>query len=219
MTQPSLGERVRVPWGVDETEGEVVAVYGEGAAQRVVVRLDSKDEGEGAEPETVAVRASDIRAIDQLPGAPSSPSWVESVRYTRQLRKALETVLPRIATGTQITPAGDMPGIGHNDVGIDLTVSRAGRLVLVVEVKATTTVPLDAALDQLHAYLAHAPHGVAGLLVFPGSLKNAPTDKDDSRNPIAVVQWRDARDNQRLSRTLKSLLLPPMGGEAGKRSA
>jgi primosomal protein N' len=60
-THPGVGDRVRVPWGLDEVDGTVVEVYDSGLGPRVVVRVLL----EGVDPEsaeTVTLPLSAIKA-------------------------------------------------------------------------------------------------------------------------------------------------------------
>jgi hypothetical protein len=45
-TLPRVGDRVTIPWGLDEVEGQVVAAYSSGSAPHVTVevRLEGTDE-------------------------------------------------------------------------------------------------------------------------------------------------------------------------------
>ena len=47
MASPvDVGDHVRVPWGLDEVEGDVMAVYGSGLGRRitVAVRIEGADD-------------------------------------------------------------------------------------------------------------------------------------------------------------------------------
>lgn len=54
------GERVIVPWGLDEVEGTVVDTFGPPNNRLVSVRIELT---EGGEPSDIGFRADDIRSI------------------------------------------------------------------------------------------------------------------------------------------------------------
>jgi rRNA processing protein Gar1 len=55
------GERVVVPWGLDEVEGVVVDTFGPGRNPFVTVRIEFVEDDEGVEPTDIGFRAADIR--------------------------------------------------------------------------------------------------------------------------------------------------------------
>lgn len=55
------GDRVIVPWGLDEVTGTVVHVFGPRAEPFVVVRVDLVESEEGVDEAEVGFKASDIR--------------------------------------------------------------------------------------------------------------------------------------------------------------
>lgn len=55
------GDRVIVPWGLDELTGTVVHVFGPKGEPFVMVRVDLPDEDTEASDEEIGFRASDIR--------------------------------------------------------------------------------------------------------------------------------------------------------------
>jgi hypothetical protein len=58
----TVGERVVIPWGVDDVEGTVAEVYGVGPAERVVVSLTPEASGYVVdEPTTVTLPAHAVR--------------------------------------------------------------------------------------------------------------------------------------------------------------
>lgn len=55
------GDRVIVPWGLDEAPGAVVHVFGPPGAPFIMVRVDLIDTEEDGENAEVGFKASDIR--------------------------------------------------------------------------------------------------------------------------------------------------------------
>lgn len=57
------GERVIVPWGLDEVEGIVVDTFVPPGNLFVTVRIALTEGDEGAEPADIGFRASDLRPV------------------------------------------------------------------------------------------------------------------------------------------------------------
>lgn len=62
MTKYRNGDRVIVPWGLDEVEGTVVDTFGPAGNPFVTVRIEFPDGDEPVEPTDIGFRASDLRA-------------------------------------------------------------------------------------------------------------------------------------------------------------
>jgi rRNA processing protein Gar1 len=61
MPKYCSGDRVIVPWGLDETSGTVTHVFGPSGAPFVMVRVDLVDADEDVQEAGVGFRASDVR--------------------------------------------------------------------------------------------------------------------------------------------------------------
>ncbi|MFZ3557072.1 type I restriction enzyme HsdR N-terminal domain-containing protein [Streptomyces sp. BH055] len=200
----AMGDRVRVPWGVDETEGTVVAVYGEGPSQRVVVSLDREDSTEEIEPSTVTFRTEYVELIDEETEPSRAGNWVEEIRYERQLREAITKTLERVSESVNsevVEEVASAPGRRY-----DLALRHNGVPVLVVEAKTSERTSLREGVDQLRGHLSQLPDGVSGLLVTKSGASSPDVDETGGPHPVASVQWRDSKDNQKLSRAIRKLL-------------
>lgn len=61
------GDRVVVPWGLDEIEGTVVDSFGPPANPFVTVRIDLGGSDEADGPTDIGFRAADLRLPDTTP--------------------------------------------------------------------------------------------------------------------------------------------------------
>jgi len=203
VAEVALGTRVRVPWGVDEADGTVVGLYGDGPSQRVVVQLDQSDEESSLEPQTVTFRTTHVKPVEEGASKPHSGTWVEGIRYERELRKALEGVFHRIVSEGEAELASE-PRMDF-DSRYDMALFSKGQPMLVIEAKSAPSSSVDA-VNQLRNHLARLPRGVAGLLVSKEPLREGIAIESDEGHPIAAVQWQSAHDNQKLSRIVRKLL-------------
>ncbi|MDL2075542.1 type I restriction enzyme HsdR N-terminal domain-containing protein [Streptomyces sp. GXMU-J15] len=204
MAEVALGARVRVPWGVDEADGTVVALYGDGPSQRVVVQLDQGGEDSSTEPQTVTFRAAHVQPIEEGASKPHPGTWVEGIRYERELRKALEGVFHRIAG----EGGAELASEPHTDFDTryDMALFSKGQPMLVIEAKSTPSSSSAEAVNQLRRHLERLPRGVAGLLVSKEPLREGFAIEGDEGHPIAAVQWQSTHDNQKLARIVRKLL-------------
>jgi hypothetical protein len=63
--RPTVGETVRIPWGIDEILGKVVEVYGSGLREYVVIELSPELSSLVVdEPTTVTHPIDDIRRAE-----------------------------------------------------------------------------------------------------------------------------------------------------------
>lgn len=58
------GDRVIVPWGLDEVEGMVVDTFGPAANPFVTVRIEFVESDDADEPTDIGFKASDVRLAD-----------------------------------------------------------------------------------------------------------------------------------------------------------
>ena len=62
MNSPQIGQRVRVPWGLEEVEGTIVAVFGPAQRRYVRIALELSDSDEPDSARVVALSADAIEA-------------------------------------------------------------------------------------------------------------------------------------------------------------
>ncbi|MDZ7731816.1 MAG: hypothetical protein U5R31_00735 [Acidimicrobiia bacterium] len=61
-----MGDRVIVPWGLEEVEGVVVDTFGPATNAVVSVRIEFGDGDEAAEPSDIGFRADDVRLAAEV---------------------------------------------------------------------------------------------------------------------------------------------------------
>jgi hypothetical protein len=198
-----FGDHVAVPWGVDTRQGEIVAIYRTGDAERVVVRLTVPD-GDGDESPTVELPATSVIPLSEAGDLPTPGSWLVAFRYEQEVAEAFGRVL------ADLQPT------------VRLNVERSGREIdilaesdwgtLIVEVKSTdnlSALVIDSALRQLRAAMDLYPNA-KGLLITSGSLPVAIGErartKDLMSSGIGIVRWRGPGDDKNLASIVHALL-------------
>lgn len=190
--EPVVGDRVLVPWGLDEVEGEVVEVYGTGLGPRVKVRL--ADDAEGA---TVTLPLDSLSRVTERRDSATAPGGMD---YERLVGAALRLAATELNLRVESTPS---------DVPADLQFSLGKRRVL-VEVKhfagrgsvSTDTVLTVAGLaDRRTAVLLVADVPLAA------SAKQRLEQLWRGESRVWFVQWRGSADDKALRAAFSRLLL------------
>lgn len=195
-----VGDRVRVPWGLDVLDGLVEDIYETSSGRRVVVRVAVPG---SSEAETVTLPAETIEPPENAETA-SPGSWVTGARYERKLGEALQRLVPSLRADTGILVQVAM-GRGQS---ADFVVQSGNRKVF-IEAKSGTHqrhVTTDM-VNQLRRLLRYAnSRDVAGLLVTDLDLTPSAQRLLRESPQLRAVRWRSSSDDKRLADALASLL-------------
>jgi hypothetical protein len=196
-----VGDRVRVPFGLDTVDGVVEDVYEHGSSRRVVVRIAVP--GASEDGETVTLPADDVELRDEAEAIPPG-TWVTGAQYERKLGEALQRLLPSLPADaeihTQVLTGGDR--------GADYVIQSGNREVL-IEAKTGTrqahvTTDMVNQLRRLLSYMR--PRDVAGLLVTDLNFTPSAQRLLRQSSRLRAVRWRSPRDDKQLAAALASLL-------------
>jgi hypothetical protein len=197
----SLGDHVRVPWGLDTLEGVVEDIYETGSGPRVVVRVAVP--GSSEDGETVTLPADTVELRDEADGAPPG-AWVTAAQYERKVSEALQRVLPSLEVDGEV----QLGTHAKRDRGSDFVV-RSGHRNVLIQVKTGTRqrhITTDM-VNQLRRQIAYAQQkDVAGLLVTDLTLTPAAHRLLRASPRLRAVRWHGPRDDGRLAAALASLL-------------
>lgn len=202
--EPSVGDRVIVPWGLEEVLGEVVEVYSTGFGDRAKVRVVDDPDGP-----TVSV------PIDSLITASESESKVaaavvaaNAAAYEEQVESALGRC---IATLRKRNP--NLEARPYYDFGVDHATDfewRFGKRRLLIEAKYSESrrhVSTDTILT--FAGLTDPFKGV--LLVANANLAPPAAQRIEQlwhhRTYVRFALWRDSKDDARLRDAVQQFLL------------
>lgn len=206
-----VGMPVRVPWGLDEVDGTVEAIYGQGPLMKLAVSLHVP-EAESGEVETLVLPARLVEPV--IVGAEREPTgyWLEEYHYWERVAAAVAESLEGSGAGiqSQLHLAG-----GRSDV----VVTMPNGVTLLVECKATmhpTVGLVRDAVEQLMRFAAELPGPTAGLLAVRNQLASvveatARKTLDAADIPVAIVTWRDERDSDALRAAVTRLVNPGSG--------
>lgn len=202
------GDKVLVPWGLDEIEGRVVAtiVRRDGIDVDVAVTFPDSEESE-----TVTVPASKVQALPEpaRDRHPAIGSWLQAYHFEQALNEAVRRTLaarnvePEVSSNVRL-------GRSEADIAAKLPDGRA----LLVEAKRISRPPTHAAaraVEQLKRLLAEwanqNPGPAAGLVVFSEEPQKSPSLVEDEKNePIAVTYWRGPEDDDKLAEAIARVL-------------
>jgi hypothetical protein len=195
-----VGDRVRVPWGLDVLDGLVEDIYETSSGRRVVVRVVVPG---SSEAETVTLPAETIELPEKAEAA-SPGSWVTGARYERKLGEALQRLVPSLLADTGIQAQVAMGGEQRADF-----IVQSGDRKVFIEAKSGTHqrhITTDM-VNQLRRLLRYTKsEDVAGLLVTDLSFTpNAQRLLRESPR-LRAVRWRSSSDDKRLADALASLL-------------
>jgi primosomal protein N' len=193
---PNIGDRVVVPWGLDEIEGIVVNKYGSLLSERVVVSiaLSEVDETEEVVFPVDAVRLISTESIR------SAGTWRSQASYLRNFADAFRRAVPN--ADIELEP------LSSSGRRADMIATLKSGQRLLIETKTSGSARSSAvrlAVAQLNAYLQLESDRSYGLVVtsfeLPGTVirKYAPLAASGN---IWVTFWRGREDDSRL----KSLL-------------
>jgi hypothetical protein len=189
---PSPGDEVEVIWGLETVRGHVVDAY-RGVRPRVVVEIDAGEVD--SEATTVTVPPSALE-----PGAAADSPWARAARYEKSVSHALSEILGKRLKSME-------SGIRVDDAEVDLLARLSDGRVIVIELKhRTKRLPaseIRGALTRLQRLLIRRPTWL-GLLVTNQEVPQSFNTAMASR--IAAVEWKDAKDDDRLARVVTDLL-------------
>jgi len=199
---PTVGDRVGVPWGLDVLEGVILRTYETATGTRAVVSVDVPGADDEPNSRTVTLPVADLLPVGEGHGLDAPGSWVNEYQFSKAVQTALTRVVRRLAKRAEIDIE---PRLGR--LRPDAIV-RLGDHLVVVEAKRTTRLP--AALNQLAAYIHEVrennPHAsVEGLLVLQ-SEREAQIPFELLNVDWTAVNWNTPSDDPALSRELARLL-------------
>ena len=95
MDMLKVGERVRIPWGVDVLDGVIVEIQTGPTGGRAVVQVNLPGAlEEDGEPATVTLPVTALQPADWWPDATGrTGGWATSASYERHISEALERIL------------------------------------------------------------------------------------------------------------------------------
>lgn len=200
--QVSIGATVMVPWGLDMLSGEVVDVYGEGDARRVVVLVDIPGADE-KERVTLPIRAISISDAD-LPTKGSAPGGWFNQRYER----SVFTAIARVLESKKVQLVANFTERDHEFDGVVRTESAT----LLIDVKFGTRLKIESYLSNLQTRLKKfsSRFGPALALVVlntpPTNLRKMAAQGAMVAPNVTWVQWRGPEDNDRLRTVIEGLI-------------
>lgn len=192
--EPGVGDRVLVPWGLDEVEGEIVEVYSTGLGPRATVRLVGEPDGP-----TVVLPLDSLVARtahrDEPRGAAASG---------REYERLVDSALRRAASDLNLV--GPRPGAP--DTGVDFELS-FGKRRLLVEVKhyhGSGLVSTDTVLTVSGLARSDAAVLLVADVPLAPSARHRLQQLSQGRTHVRFARWRDAEDDLELSNAVEKLL-------------
>jgi hypothetical protein len=185
---PSPGDAVSVKWGHANVIGRVVESYS-GVRPRVVVEIEPHQIGDEAMSVTVPVHAL-------TPTKGASSSWAVAARYEIAVGLAIERVLSNRLRLIEVgKPSGD------SELDLVATLKDGRKLIFETKAYVPDRVRLRRIYERIER-LAYAERS-HGIIVIPGQTTLAP--KAGSRSRVAIVTWRDEKDDQELAAAIDRL--------------
>lgn len=199
------GDKVIVPWGLDELLGEVVGTYPSALGLRVVVRFEIPGAPAGVESTSVTLPASVVAHAFSNETPAASGSWAPPLHYERLVLDALRRVF-------QLSPRLEMLGIKElkgSEVDFVARLSETSRLFVEVKYRSLGKVSTDTVMQL--AQMARRHEGETFLLLVTNtSLTNdavATLSRLKSRGTkFRAVKWQGEEDDSKLEESLQSLL-------------
>lgn len=210
MKTPQVGDRVRVPWGLDLLDGLVIDVDAGGARERAVVQVDlpgaSADDG----PATVTLPMDALRPADWWPnqGDPVG-GWAATASYERHVLAAIDSQLSR-RPEVIFTKPGE-----RGDGGFDLLATTPnGKLVVIVKYffrPRIQTGQMRQLAHSLRRSVEHVHDARYALIVTNVSVGSRLIDQQirdtvNSSIPVRLVRWRSSDDDATLEHAIEGLL-------------
>jgi len=193
--EPGIGDRVLVPWGLDEVEGEIVEVYSTGLGPRATVRLVGEPDGP-----TVVVPLDSLVAVTAHREEPRA-----AAASAREYERLVGAALRRAAAEFNLVG----PHSGVPDTGVDFELS-LGKRHLLVEVKhyrGTARVSTDTVLTITGLAKGDAAVLlVANVPLAPSALRRL-KQLAQGRTRVGFAQWRGTEDDRELRDAFGRLLL------------
>jgi len=201
----AVGMRVKVPWGLDEVEGEVEAVYGSGPEGKLAIALQLP---EADEPEILLLPARLVEPLNPDEERDPNGHWLEAFRYWEALAESIRSVLesPGAVISSELHLAG-----GRSD--IEVTARDGTRLI--IEAKAGKNFSesgMRSILDQVRHLSGHLTGRVSALVVLQIPLPDQLTTKfrelsrAEPTIPIEIMTWRGSHDDEELRTRLRRLV-------------
>jgi hypothetical protein len=197
---PEIGDRVVVPWGLDEIDGVVVNKYGSSLSERVVVSIALSEVNE---TEEIAFPVDAVRLIS-TENARSAGSWRSQASYLRNFADAFRRAIPNAEV--------ELEPLSSSGKRADMIATLKGGQRLLIEAKTSRSgrsSDVRLAIAQLTAYLQLESDRSYGLVVTSFELSDANIRKYSSlvasRN-IWVTFWRGREDDLRLKSLLGEIL-------------
>lgn len=213
---PNIGDRVRIPWGVDVLDGIVVEIQTTTMGSRAVVQVDLPGavEEDGA-PATVTLPLSALQPADWWPDATGRiGGWAAYASYERHVLAAFERIL---ANRKNIRFAYPRHGM---DRGYDLLIE-APEGVVAVEMKyyarrRTQTGQVRQLIEATQKAVERTERAdliivVTNIDVSLALMQEQIINAVVSDTPIRVVTWRSQADDPPLAGVIERWL-----GDDGK---
>jgi hypothetical protein len=189
--EPTVGDRVWVPWGLEDIEGEILDVYPSGLGVRARVRLVEHEE-----ESIVTVPLDTLVKLDTLPtGRERHGSEYErrGNEYEQIVHEALAEAL------ASLDPLAEM--FDPRDRGVD-AVLRSKNRTLYVQMKSYPP-GRKVSSDAVSAAAGLVDRRASALLITNEPLTKEASRRLDilhrNRKPIWHVLWRGPEDNKRLA--------------------
>lgn len=197
------GDKVIVPWGLDEVAGEVVSSYPTGFGQRLVVRIEIPG-STVAEDTSITLPASAVSHALSNETPAASGSWAPSLHYERSVFNALIRVSPAVPRLSR----SEWREVRGGPVDFVARLDMAHRLLVEVKYRTDRQISEDVIMSLAKAGLSY-DEDARMLLVTNTSLSpqaRAVLAKLGSAARIKAVTWRDHEDDSILRKCLVDLL-------------
>jgi hypothetical protein len=192
-TSPKPGERVLVPWGLEEVLGEVVEVYSTGLGDRAVVRVIDADDSDT----TVTVPADSLTpATGRKHGAPPR---IDRLAFVNQVNAAVMAAAHELG----LSP------VHHDrlDRGVDAVLSSKKRQVAI---QMKHFVEGRVSSDSIAALTAYASSALPVIIVANVGLTKAAGERlrhnNRFRQTTWFVRWKSDTDYVLLKNAIREAL-------------
>lgn len=202
----AVGMRVKIPWGLDEREGEVEAIYGSGPEGKLAVALQLP---ESDEPETLTFPARLVELVDPDQAREPDGHWLDAYKYWEKLSEAVRSIVSGTGTGAI---GSDLHMAGGRS---DIVVRAPDGAVVIIEAKASKSISeagIRSMLSQVQRFAQASRERASALLVLPAVVSPQLADKfsefaqKESSIPVELTTWRGDQDNEILQEKLQNLM-------------
>lgn len=204
MTEPAVGEHVRVPWGLDTLDGTVLETRDTGAGVRVVVRVSVPGAGtDNAEDLVLTLPLDALQQGARLAEIHPAGYWLSASTYEQQVSESIRRIVQQAAPHPHILEAHRA-----QDRGADFVISDDGRRVA-IEIKhiASRSRLSLAQVDQLLAVVTE--NNMPVVLITNADLSTSAAERlrqTDTTGRFHWVKWRSPADDPTLEYVLTRLL-------------